>query len=696
MSVSPTLSGPHLKEVLADVLEQSRVWDRSSLAISIGDARFNGEDIVMVDHSFFNLFAFKNASGNLNQFEGQKETIAVLSIDASKRMFGNENPIGKMLSISQTDYEVIAVIERSETDLDHSVYLPIKDDIHGFEWAETFVSLGKPESLTEVTKQINDAMVTPMDGQYNSDIMKISFQPISLSEMRFTDKLFGSIKSNKSFLYFLMALATILMLLCCLSVLNFESTISMNRIKEIATKKIFGASKFALFGQFAIESSLVFLLSVPLSFLGFFYFVPLINSEWNYNLKGSDAFEVTTVSLVLLFVLLYIVFMSLINYRLHAVEGTDGSQRIKNPSMVGIKKILLPFQLFICTLIVLFTSLATNQVDNIKSAKIGFDFRQVWVVDVLGEKQPGALQAFKEMVSQLAYVTKASMVNKESVPGRVGDIQLYNVNFSGPENEITAKQLFVDGDYFDLLGIEMDKVKRPIEDGDITVNFAMVKNHLIDMEKENTLNGKAVKYQVGGYFHDGVFSNIKAAVFENDDSRFDALLIKTSEGATIKEIKEGMEGIVKKEGFPVSLEIKKLEDVYFSKQKSDRDLLEIIMLCNYFIIAITIFGILSSTNMVYNLMLKQNMIRKILGATDPEILSVSAKMIYKETMASMLVAGMIAHLFFFQWQDRYALKMPISPSDYFGFVLLVVVSIGAFVAFFYFKVNKLKPTDNIK
>jgi len=696
LSVSPALVGPRLKEELSGVINQSRVWNRSAFPVVVEEEKYNGEDIVMVDHPFFKMFNFKSTHGNVLEFASESSSTAVLSLQASQRMFGLVDPIGRIITIDDTDYLIAAVVEESETDLDHSVYIPIKDDVYGFEWSESFIHLANDDDLASITNQINIAMEIPMEGQYNSDIMKVSFHPISLSEMRFSDKLFGSIKSNRSFLYLLLALSILLVVLCCLSVLNLESTISLQRIKEVTIKKIFGASVFNLFFQFFLESSLVLFISLPLSFIAFFYFVPIINSQWGYNINLSDAFGIMTIEIILLFTLLYILLMSIINYWLHVQDGEDSSQKIKNPRLIGVKRFLLPFQLFICSLIVLFTSLATNQVENVKKAKIGFNYEDVWVVDVFGEVHPGIIHALKEKIKSLSYVTKISMVYRQSIPGRDGDIQLYNLNFSESSRELTAKQLFVDEHYFDLLNIENKNNELPIEEGDISINVTMAKNHKIDIENENTLNGQTVKHQVDGYFHDGVFSTVKPTVFENDDSRFDALLIKAGSEISITEIVKSVNEIIKGNNLPISVEIESLEDIYFSKQKNDRDLIEIIRLCDYFIIAITFFGIISSTNMVYNLTLKQNIVRRILGATSMEILLVSAKRVYKEVFVAILIALITAHLLYLQWQNRYIVKIPFELSNYFAFACLIAVSFGTFISFFYFKVSTLKPTERLK
>ena len=209
-----------------------------------------------------------------------------------------------------------------------------------------------------------------------------------------------------------------------------------------------------------------------------------------------------------------------------------------------------------------------------------------------------------------------------------------------------------------------------------------VKKRSIHIEEENTLNGITVAGEVASYYHDGLFATTKPMVFHYDESKLDALLVRLSPAVNQTVLQKLISDITSAEKLEVSVELSPLKDVYFSRQNSDYRLLDVITLCNYFIILITILGILSSTNMIYNMLMRQNLIRKIHGASNFQILKHSGKLIYLETLAAFVLSIALSHLIFFEWRSRYAVKVPMSIGSYFPLASFVVMAVIAFIFFF--------------
>jgi putative ABC transport system permease protein len=186
---------------------------------------------------------------------------------------------------------------------------------------------------------------------------------------------------------------------------------------------------------------------------------------------------------------------------------------------------------------------------------------------------------------------------------------------------------------------------------------------------------------------------MKPMVFQFDKSRFEALLIKVLPATNIDHLKKTINDFIRSEGLNVQVSLLPLKDIYFAKQNSDYHLLDIISLCNYFIILITLFGILSSTNMIYNLLEKQNAIRKVHGANNLQILTHSARLVYVEILIALIVSVSLSHLIFFEWRSRYAIKAALWVGSYVPLVLFLIISVVAFVFFFLIRVRKVKVSE---
>lgn len=694
LSVSPALIGPYLKDALPEVTDEARLWKQASNTLKAGDQKFFGEDIVWVDSSFFNLFNFSVAHGSLSEIIDGRPDIAILTETMASRLFGKSNPIDKAIVVNETAYKVSAVIRESETDLDHAVFIPMPDDLYDFEWIETFVLLTQAENDASIKAKVNESLEMPMSGEYNMDVMKVSFEPVSLKAMRFQDALFSSATSNALFLYFLMAIAIVLMSLCCLSVLNFEGTISLNRIKEVSVRKIFGSNRYQILYQFMVENSVVFLFSIPIVLASFYSLLPDLNAAWSYKLTMRDIMHPYTITLLLIFITGYIFLMTLVNYRLYLRNGSiHRASRHQQPAFNGITRFLLPFQIFICVLVLCFTSLSSRQVRQMSGSDVGFSHEDVYIVDITGNDPENVAQYLQERLLQESGVSGIARVNKQSVPGRDAEVQLFNLNGADADKEIACQLLFIDENYFDLLDIDILSKNKAFEDGDLLVNSSLVKKQSIHIEEENTLNGITVAGEVASYYHDGLFATTKPMVFHYDESKLDALLVRLSPAVNQTVLQKLISDITSVEKLEVSVELSPLKDVYFSRQNSDYRLLDVITLCNYFIILITILGILSSTNMIYNMLMRQNLIRKIHGASNFQILKHSGKLIYLETLAAFVLSIALSHLIFFEWRSRYAVKVPMSIGSYFPLASFVVMAVIAFIFFFMIRMRKLKIAD---
>src|SRR5690606_38042511 len=110
-----------------------------------------------------------------------------------------------------------------------------------------------------------------------------------------------------------------------------------------------GASKLKLFTQFMVENLVVFLLSVPLALIAFSFALPLINYFWNYELEMTDLVDPMNLFIVVLSSSIFLILTALLNYALlFGFLSTERSnQSLKNPIFSGVKRFVLPIQIFI-------------------------------------------------------------------------------------------------------------------------------------------------------------------------------------------------------------------------------------------------------------------------------------------------------------------------------------------------------------
>ena len=97
--------------------------------------------------------------------------------------------------------------------------------------------------------------------------------------------------------------------------------------------------------------------------------------------------------------------------------------------------------------------------------------------------------------------------------------------------------------------------------------------------------------------------------------------------------------------------------------------------------------------MIYNLLKKQNIVRKIHGASDVQLLAHSSKLVFVETFIGFVLAICLSHMVFFEWQKRYSIKVPLWLGSYIPLAAFLFISLSAFVFYFLVRLRKIKYAD---
>ena len=102
--------GPYLLENFPDVISQTRISPKQTLKFKINDSEFM-EDMYFADSSFFQIFTLKFLYGNKNNALIEPFSL-VITKSLAKKYFGNNNPIGEIITDSKKrNYTITAVIE---------------------------------------------------------------------------------------------------------------------------------------------------------------------------------------------------------------------------------------------------------------------------------------------------------------------------------------------------------------------------------------------------------------------------------------------------------------------------------------------------------------------------------------------------------------------------------------------------------
>ncbi len=253
-----------------------------------GKAQVAGKEIYLngafTEPSFFKVLGFSLAEGD-PKTALQLPNSMVISKSTAVKFFGNESPIGKVISMenggeyiikgvmnevpgkSHINYDAYASYS-SVAQLEKDKLLPDKSaDWYAFNAAYTYVVLKQNVPASTLKKQINfianDLNKNNKEGTAGFNLQRIDkITPGS-------DYLANDIGRGTSWgkIYFEIGMSLLILLAACFNYTNLTIARALTRAKEVGIRKIVGAKRFQVFTQYVIESVLLALLSLSFAWL---------------------------------------------------------------------------------------------------------------------------------------------------------------------------------------------------------------------------------------------------------------------------------------------------------------------------------------------------------------------------------------------------------------------------------------------
>ena len=253
---------------LPEVLNFARVqagWPRWNLRLK--ENRFLEEYLATVDPTFFEIFQFPFISGDPKTALEDRYSI-VLTEDLAEKVFGDEDPMGKVMQLNNTDMTVTGIIENIPRN-SHLHFTFAFPAINMTNWREskldewdytqfaTYVTLRKDADITDVNKKMMTIVAQHLPklkgSVYLQPLKDIHLHSIGIN----TWMLAYPNKGNIVYVYIFSLTAFCILILACINFMNLSTARSTARAKEVGMRKVVGARRTDLIRLFfSLRSSL--------------------------------------------------------------------------------------------------------------------------------------------------------------------------------------------------------------------------------------------------------------------------------------------------------------------------------------------------------------------------------------------------------------------------------------------------------
>jgi putative ABC transport system permease protein len=711
---SPTYAlAPALKSLYPEVEEFARIWPWYGSLVTYGDKKFEEDNICLTDPGFFRMFTFPFIKGNPDTALKNMDSI-VITESTAKKYFGNEDPIGQALNLNRenSDFIVTGIIEdippNSHIQFDFITRVELLGENRLARWEEwmgpCYILLRpnvSPEAFTAKIEGIYKEYVRP----------EATFLPIlqPLTKVRLYERVRpGSVKTVAIF----SVIAVFILIMACVNFMNLTTARSTRRAREVGMRKVIGAVRPQLIRQFLGEAMVVAFLSLALSLIVVEIALPQFNLFTGKSLtllsKANLSIIITLFFVTVLTGLLagsypafYLSsFRPVYTLKSQARFGTKGS---------GMRKLLIVFQFVISVGLITCTLVVTKQLRFIKTHDIGIDRENV-VILINNPTLQTKFDAFKHellTIPEIRHVTSAAQG-----PTNIG--QSITIDWEGNPNEdmLNIDYTVVDYDFFKTFNMEITKGRGFSQEfaSDEREACVITETTAMRMGLEDPI-GKTIymahpawpesfrRAHVIGVVKDfhsrSLHSSMWPFVFRMYRPWHTFIFIKL-DGTRIPETLAKIESTFKShtENYPYRYFF--YEDFYDRQYQPEWRLGRLFNGFSLLSIVIACLGLFGLGAYMAEQKTKEIGIRKVLGASIPGIVTLTAKEFIKWIAIANLIAWPLAYLVMRGWLQDFAYKVSIGPM-----IFIFAAGLTLFIAFMTISYHSIKaalanPVDSLR
>lgn len=708
---------------------------------------FREDHFVFADSGFDTIFNFELMQGS---WKGLLENPFQLAIttSASKKYFGDENPLGKTLNVDSSPFEVRAVLK----DLPSNTHMkfdfvtgmstfktlngfPISAEFGSFWWPQvyTYAKLKPSRNASELNRQIptvNEKFRNPDEAKNYIHYL----QPITKVHLD------GSMESDwtptitERTLWIFLSIGIFVLILAVINFVNLSTARAIKRMKEIGIRKVNGAKRSQLISQFLAESLLINTISMMVGIFMVYFTLPIIRGAMDMEIP-FNLLEDSSLQGLLLIIWLGSSLLSGI-FPAFYLSGLNPEMILKQSPMRSgnsyLRKGLVVFQFVLSTLLVFCASIAFYQHEYLTKASMGFDPTNLLMVR-LGEQLPNYdNETLKEEIAKINGISQVRLTSAQPgiEPGWSPSIDYPGM--SPGEREYLNVQ-YVDKKYFEALGIPMVSGREfsnefndrgvksmmmdrfPALDGlGIILNESAVK--WMEKDKDSALGqdlrifteengilysdykGKIIGV-VKDYHTQNLREGIKPTVYlPANNAAFDAsryLLVKSS-----KQIDENMIAGIRETWKTIHpslpFDFIFLDDAIVAQYIQEEKIGNLLGFFALLTLVISALGLLGLSIFTTEIRKKEIGIRKVLGASVPGIINQLTREFLSPVAISLLIALPLGYYLMSEWLSQFAHKVPISWSFFLSAACISVGVAYLSVTFQSFKTAITNPVESIR
>ncbi|GAA3992075.1 ABC transporter permease [Mucilaginibacter dorajii] len=701
--------GPLLKNEFPDIKKVTRILSNGDVVIRYKDKLFNEKGSYFADENLFDLFSVKTIQGDPKTALAEPFSV-MLTPEMARKYFGNEDPMNKEFRFdNQYNFKVTGIFEPfpANAQLHPQLLLSFNtlndSAIYGKKGLETnwgnnsfftYLLFPKGYNVDHVAAQFPAFLdkYVHFPGQpanfRESKFSKLHFQ--KLLDIHLNSHLDDELEQNGDIkrVYIFSAIALFILLIACINYMNLSTARSTLRAKEIGIRKVIGAQQKEIITQFLSESVLITAFSLILALGITWLIMPLINKFSGLQLSFNSLYQpqIILVIIAMPFVIGIIsgIYPAIFMSSFKPIKVLKGILKVGSGN-ISFRKVLVVLQFSISIILIVATTIVFQQLRYMQQKSLGFSKDHLLTMG--NAFNPSQFDAFRNEVMRDGNIKDVGRSSR--IPsGRLLDDQGIQVMQGGALQPVKAAVKYINTDYsfIPTYGMKMAAGRNFSKDfGTDTNNYVInvAASKVLGWKTPESAIGKEISYggtngKVIGVVNDFHFESLHQNIipllmrmpsFANSNyGRMSVKIDGNHVQSAISTLEQAWKKYQPERPFEYTFLDEKFQQLYDSEQQQGT-LFTIFSFIAIFIACLGLFGLSAFT---ISQRVKEIGVRKVLGASIPQIVTELSKDFLKLVFIASIIALPIAWYSMNKWLLDFAFRINI---QWWVFVMAGIIAV---------------------
>lgn len=741
VATTAALIGPEAATQFPEVEATMRISSIGRITMGNDPANRGYEPIAITDTNIFSFFDFPLLEGDPVTALIKPDAV-VVSESFARKYFGTTDVLGKQIwsNLTRNDKNVEFTITGIMKDFPKNSHIrfeiifsdsswpsvfPWYQDFTSSDWESnsylTFVKLRNTETKNDVESKITTLVKDhyPATKTFNSEFSLQPFSEIHLNSASIQDSDVPANGMSPFYLYMFAGVGVLLLLIACLNYMNLSTAAALKRTREIGTRKTLGAQRLQLIAQFITDSVVLSLIALILALVILQMAIPSINQFTDKELSLSALplfWSLGILGILLLAAIVSAFYPAFITARISPAEALKKEIRIGN-ARLPLRKMLVVAQFTISIIMISSTLIIYEQLNYMRSKDIGIETENLLVIDINSGRLRRNFENIKAEFGKPAEVLSISTSTR--VPGEWKNFPIATVI---PAGEPVGKEMIfvgIDETFLNTYNIRL-KQGRNFTSGRadstkvILTELAVKQLGLINpigqiIEIPTVRWGgsiesveqvfKAEVIGVADNFHfESLRTDMKPIIFAAPNTpiqRIDyyTLKIKTSDWPGVIAKLKAINTTIDADN---PLEYTFLDSRFEEFYKADAQRGQIFLTFSMIVVLIACMGLFALVSYAVEARVKEIGIRKVLGASVKNIVSMISREFLLLILISCVLAVPVAYLFMQKWLLDFAYRIDPGAGIFVLAGVIILLIAGITISLRSIKAATVNPVKSLR